>query len=48
MIIKYGDAETINVIQPADLTDEETKQKLDDLKSEVAKQDVAKANQEQE
>jgi hypothetical protein len=48
MIIKYGDAETINVIQPADLADEDTKQKLDDLKSELAKKEPTQANQEQE
>lgn len=47
MIIKYGDAETIKVIQPTDLTDEETKAKLDDLKSEVAKKDATPANKEE-
>lgn len=35
MIIKYGDAETINVIKPVDVADEDTKKKLDDLKGEM-------------
>lgn len=35
MIIKYGDAETINVIQPVDVADEVTKNKLDELKDEM-------------
>lgn len=48
MIIKYGDAETISVIQPTDVTDEDTKQKLHDLKNELAKTDTTKVNQEQE
>lgn len=48
MIIKYGDAENINVIQPIDLTDEDTKQKLEDLKGEMNKEQSAQVNQDQE
>lgn len=48
MIVKYGDAENINVIQPLDLTDEETKQKLEDLKSDMNKEQSAAVNQDQE
>jgi hypothetical protein len=34
-LVKYGDAESINVIQPADVADEETKSKLDGLKEDL-------------
>jgi len=36
MFTKNGDEQPINVIQPVDLTDEETKQKLDVLKGEMS------------
>lgn len=48
MLIKYGDAENINVIQPLDLTDEETKKKLENLKGELSKEQAVKVSQEQE
>ena len=35
MFMKYGDVETINVIEPTDVTDEETKNKLDELKDKM-------------
>ena len=43
--IKCGDAENINVIEPVDLTDEETQKKLDTLKGDMSKEQV-QANQE--
>ena len=48
MFIKNGDEQPINVIQPVDLTDEETKQKLELLKGEMNKEQVTKVSQEQE
>jgi hypothetical protein len=47
MFIKNGDEQPINVIQPVDLTDEETKQKLDTLKGEMNKEQAIKVSQEQ-
>jgi len=47
MIVKYGDAEDINIIQPLDITDEDTKQKLEDLKGEMNKDSSVQVNQEQ-
>jgi len=47
MIIKYGDVENINVIQPLDLTDEETLKKLEELKGEMNKEQPQQVNQEQ-
>jgi hypothetical protein len=47
MIVKYGDAEDINIIQPLDLTDEDTKKKLEDLKGEMNKDSSVQVNQEQ-
>lgn len=35
MIIKYSNAEFVNIVEPIDVTDEDTKQKLDDLRNEM-------------
>jgi len=45
MFIKNGDEQPINVIEPTDLTDEETQKKLDALKGDMSKEQV-QANQE--
>jgi hypothetical protein len=45
MFIKNGDEQPINVIEPIDLTDEETQKKLDALKGDMSKEQV-QANQE--
>lgn len=37
--IKHGDAELINVIEPADVSDEATKEKLESLKAAVTTQE---------
>lgn len=34
-LIKYGDVEPIQLVKPSDIEEEDTKQKLDDLKADM-------------
>ncbi len=46
MIIKYSDAEFINVIKTTEINHEETAQKIQDLKEEVSDQKDLEQKQE--
>lgn len=37
-LVKYGDAETINVIESSDIDANDTKQKIEDLKKDISKE----------
>ncbi len=46
--IKNGDEQPINIIEPIDLTDEDTNLKLENLKTEMNKEQVMLTAKEQE